>query len=534
MKRTDALVAAVAGDEDGNVTIFSVFMVMLTLIITGASIDIMRFEATRAKMQSTMDRAVLAAADLDQQQDPVAVVQDYMFKAGLESALATVEVDSGLNHRTVTANGSVDLKTFFMKMSGFDTLTAPARSVAEEKISNVEISLVLDISGSMGGSRIANMRDAATEFIDTVIRPVDEGSGLTTVSLVPYNATVNLGDQVASYWTLDTLHDYSNCVIFDDNDFYQSAISPSDELTRLAHFDLYSTDENTTELPSPWCATGNDGAVTMHSANATLLKSQVNALQAGGNTAIDLGVKWGVALLDPAANPAVAAAAADGLVPVEAADRPAAYDDPEAIKFVVVMTDGENTTEYDLKYHLKYGLSNVWIDDRGNNNPSDDRFSMRVRDWSGTSNDVWYWDRYKNYGYNDRYRGSPDGGSSARQMTNAELFGRFGTKAVARKFYLKPYYDNWVSSGQYNDVYYGYESIVNGYRADNRLHNICSSAKDEGIVIFSIAFEAPSGGKAALKDCASSESHFFDVNGVEITETFHAIARQINSLRLIQ
>ena len=47
--------------QDGNITIFSVFMTLLVLLVTGAAVDIMRYESTRALMQTNMDRAVLAA-----------------------------------------------------------------------------------------------------------------------------------------------------------------------------------------------------------------------------------------------------------------------------------------------------------------------------------------------------------------------------------------------------------------------------------------------------------------------------------------
>ncbi|MDA7426090.1 VWA domain-containing protein [Thalassococcus lentus] len=523
-----------AKDEDGNVTVFSVFMLVLILMITGASVDIMRFEAVRTKMQSTLDRAVLAAADLDQQQDPQDVVADYMAKAGLADGLTSdAVVDEGINYRTVTAEGQVELDTIFLHMSGFNQLTAPGISTAEEKISNVEISVVLDVSGSMGGDRIVNMRAAAKEFVDTVIQPADS-PGLTTVSLVPYNAVVNIGSTLAPYFTWDEVHDYSHCAIFDDSDFNSVGMDTSSALERLAHFDLYSSSESTTQIANPWCPTGDTSAMVVHSDNATALKAHVDSLQAGGNTAIDMGMKWATALLDDSLADVVGNLAADGIAASGASSRPAAYSDPEAIKFVVVMTDGENTSQYDLEPEYKYGWSDVWIDERGNTNASDDRFSVRVRDLSGTSNDVYFWTRYENSSWSYRYDDDPDGGSSARQMTNAEVFARFGTKGAANKFLYQPYRDGWVSYSVYRDMYYGYESIVNGSSADERLSDICAAARDEGIVIFAIAFEAPTGGQEALQDCASSPSHYFDVEGVEITETFHAIARQINSLRLVQ
>lgn len=520
--------------EDGNTTIFSVLMLILILTITGASVDIMRFEATRATMQSTLDRAVLAAADLDQAQDPTFVVNDYLTKAGVASSLTNVDVSQGINFRTVTAEGEVDMDTFFLHMSGFDKLTAPGLSVAEEKISNVEISLVLDVSGSMGGSRIENMQDAAKSFVETVISPVQGNAGLTTVSIVPYNAAVSLGTTIAPYWSVSDDHNYSNCPIFSATDFASVPINPNVELDKLAHFDLWSTSETTTSIPYPWCPTGDTSAVKIHNTNVQELKTYIDGLTAGGNTAIDLGVKWGAALLDPDTNPVVTAMVNDGLIVGEAADRPSAYENNEVIKFIVVMTDGENTTEFDLKSKFKSGYSDVWVDELGNGPGSDDRFSLLVDDNYGSNNDVYFRHRFENSSSSNRYASTPDGGSNARRMTNQELFARFGTKGVARKMYVQPYYDGKVSYSEYYDVYYAYTSIVNGATADDRLSAICAAARNEGLVIFAVAFEAPQGGQDALLDCASSPSHYFDVEGVEITETFHAIARQINSLRLIQ
>ena len=61
----------------------------------------------RTKIQNTIDRAVLAAADLDQTLDPSAVVTDYMDKAGVGQHLSEVNVNEGLNFRTVTATAQM-------------------------------------------------------------------------------------------------------------------------------------------------------------------------------------------------------------------------------------------------------------------------------------------------------------------------------------------------------------------------------------------------------------------------------------------
>lgn len=543
--------------EDGNTTIFSVMMVVLVLMITGASVDIMRFEATRTQMQSTLDRAVLAAADLDQKQDPTDVVEDYMAKAGLSEVLSDVVVDNGLNYRTVTATGEVEMDTIFLHMSGFDTLTAPGLSTAEEKISNVEISLVLDVSGSMRDpvttltdeelnddnaeerTKIGDMREAAVKFVDTVVQDPSgtaTNEGLTTVSLVPYNATVNLGPTVANYWSLDNTHNYSHCARFTAGEFDTVSIYPSQTLDRLGHFDYYSSDKTSTSINNPWCPSGETSAVVMHSSDKPSLTTHINGLDAGGATAIDVGMKWGVALLDPAAQSAVSSAASDGLVASEASSRPANYTDPEAIKFVVVMTDGENTDQRDLKQSYQGALSLLWVDDRGTASLSDDRYSYKVTDNYGDSNDKYFWVRKENEYYkSNRYYSYPDGGDNARQMTYQDMYARFGMRAAASKFLYTPYYDNYVTANEYNAIRYGYDSIADGDEGDSRLNKICTAAKAKGIVVFAVGFEAPSDGKLALQNCASSPSHYFDVTSENtLTETFHAIARQINSLRLIQ
>ena len=74
-------------DENGSIIIFTLFLLILMLAIGGMAVDFMRFECERAVLQSTADRAVLAAADLDQDADQKQVVIDYFEKAGLSGAI---------------------------------------------------------------------------------------------------------------------------------------------------------------------------------------------------------------------------------------------------------------------------------------------------------------------------------------------------------------------------------------------------------------------------------------------------------------
>lgn len=527
-------------DETGSITVMFLIVFIAIIAFTGFGVDLMRNEMKRAHLQATLDRAILAAADLEQELDPAAVVQDYFTKSGLADALSSTVVDEGLGYRVVSATASDTSDTLFLGLAGIEEMTAPAAGEAAERMGNVEISLILDRSGSMSQSstsglptKIENLQLAANEFIDTVVQGPGAPS-LTTVSLISYNATVSLGPVVSQYFNLSAEHNYSSCAVFPDSAFNTLGISRTATLDRLSHFDLWTTSESTTAIPRPWCPDDNYGATIVHSSDPDELHAAIDALGAEGNTAIDLGMKWGTALLDPSAQDLVSDMIADGHIDPVVAGRPVAYDDSETLKIVVLMTDGANTTEYDLKPEFQTGMSDAWIDDRGDSDPSNDRFSSRIVDLPGTTADVYYWDRYENGYFSQKYRNTPDGNTAARQMTNAEAYARFGTRAYAYKLFRTPYQDGQLPWGDYSDTYYAYEGIVGPDHADDRLATICQGARDAGIIVFTIGFEAPQRGLDAMLDCASSPAHYFDVEGVEISQAFDSIARTITQLRLTQ
>ena len=132
-------------EESGVATIFACFMIMMMVLVGGIGVDLMHNEMERVRLQNTLDRAVLAAADLDQTLTPAEVVEDYFTKSGFPGQPGTVTVDEGLNNRIVTASASTDHLTQFMHLMGVPELSIPAKGTAAERISNVEVSLVLDI-----------------------------------------------------------------------------------------------------------------------------------------------------------------------------------------------------------------------------------------------------------------------------------------------------------------------------------------------------------------------------------------------------
>jgi hypothetical protein len=77
-----------------------------------------------------------------------------------------------------------------------------------------------------------------------------------------------------------------------------------------------------------------------------------------------------------------------------------------------------------------------------------------------------------------------------------------------------------------------YEVYYTGTLADQMMTNICKAAKDNGIFIYSIGFEIDNTSAGKMQACASSPNHFYRVEGVQISDAFSSIARQLKQLRL--
>ncbi|NCO21596.1 MAG: hypothetical protein GW905_06245 [Rhodobacterales bacterium] len=521
------LAARLIRDEDGSMLLFGLYLFMGIMLIGGISVDIMRNEYTRLRLQNTVDTAVLAAADLDQRLDPRAVVTDYFDKAGMAGYLGTINVVESINSRTVTATSSVDVGTLFVNTLGVDSLAARALGTAREEISDIEIAMVLDVSGSMGwGTRLGEMKQAATNFVNTVLS--DErsvaGEGEVSVSIVPYSTQVNIGKTVTDQMDLSYRQDYSHCVDFESGDFSTTAL-PGANRNQTGHFDPWTR----TSPPAAFVCR-NDPAFQVHplGGNKAALLAQIAALTPGGNTSTDVGLKWGAALLDPSFRTITDDLIAAGEVAADFADRPFDFNRPNTMKVLVVMTDGAHTNQYMLRNEFNAGLSDVWGRQYSDGSW---RFSVDHQEYGNEDGDStkwedWYWAR------TDSWSNSRDGGNSnTRQLSYQELW---NAASLGYNAYYMWYRQNDNASLYWDWYRNNTRTYVGAWEKDRRMRMICAEAKAKGILVFSVAFEIDESDAPLMKECASSENHYFEVNGNDIVYAFSAIASTINQLRLIQ
>lgn len=456
----DTFLRGFAREEDGMVTILACFFIVMMVLVGGIGVDLMRNEMERVRIQNISDRAVLAAADLDQENDPEEVVRDYFAKSSPLAEVNNVYVEEGLNFRTVRVDANSRTPTRFMRFLGTDELPVPGESAAEERINKVEISLVLDISGSMAdGNKMPELKQAAGVFIDTVLR--DETEDQVSVTLIPYSEHVNAGPLLMDELNVDTQHNYSHCIEFDNSDFGSVRLNRGKWYDQMQHFQ-WNYDGSNNRRDDTVCPRYSYERIVPFSQDADHLKNQINQFQPRAGTSIFIGMKWAVGMLDPDFNAITTSLVGSGDVDGIFSARPESYQDSDTLKTVILMTDGQHDRSWR-------------IEDRYYNSNSE------VVHWN-RYNLNWYLSRYVHWSYHDRFH------------------------------------------------YQKYDAAT----GDQLLYNLCNAAKEKKVVIWTIGFEVQPHGADVMRNCASSPSHFFEVEGVEITEAFEAIARQINQLRLIQ
>jgi Flp pilus assembly protein TadG len=310
-------------------------------LMAGGAIDLVEQERLRVALQNSLDRGVLAAASLGQTQDPTPLVKSFLIDAPQEIEVVVTE-EKKTNFRKISATASFRFNTVFMRLANINSLPVSANATAQESRQNIELSLVLDISGSMldnGG--MAQLRPAAKNFLATVLR--DDSKDFTTVNFIPFAGGVNIGDKVFDYLggaSYKRRHTKSSCFELMSGDF-AAGTPPWPSRDQYPHFTYYNY--NVTGKQPWWCPTAS-ASVAYLSNDLRDLQARVDALLPFDGTGTAYGMKWAELLLNPSMKPTIKAIADKGLanaISPSFSNRPAAFNDASTLKFIVLMTDGQ-------------------------------------------------------------------------------------------------------------------------------------------------------------------------------------------------
>ena len=194
-------------NQRGNfATMFALSLIPLFGAV-GAAVDYSRVSDVRARLADALDAGVLAVGA----QANMSNAEAFRTVKSWITANLGDEYDGYWQLDSVTlgddgtiaasASGKVDLT--MARLIGFTEMPISATSEAIRSLGKVEVVLVLDNTGSMRGTKLTKLKDAAEALVESLVDATTEPEDLK-IALVPFSQTVNVGSQYRNAAWIDT------------------------------------------------------------------------------------------------------------------------------------------------------------------------------------------------------------------------------------------------------------------------------------------------------------------------------------------
>ncbi|MEP3073588.1 pilus assembly protein [Maricaulis sp.] len=198
---------AFLADRRGNVAMIFALSLMPITLLAGGAVDLNQAMTARTRLSQALDAAALAVGVNTSlsNADALRIANDFIAanypnnRVGTVTSV-TVVIDDDTD--TVTVTGEATVNTIMLGLAGIDHLTVGWESEVQRARQRLELVMVLDNTGSMGGSKIRSLRDSAELLTEILFEAADEPSDVK-IGLVPFAATVNVGTQYERAWWLD-------------------------------------------------------------------------------------------------------------------------------------------------------------------------------------------------------------------------------------------------------------------------------------------------------------------------------------------
>jgi len=329
----------------GNVAMLWALFVIPILGVVGMAVDLNRSKNAHLHVQDSLDAAVLAAAKLMQTKgDSTDVDQQVadMFKAdmkeiGLELTCEDPVSTKNVSDRTLSATVACDLETKIMPIFGTDDLKFSRTSKAAYSINKLEVSFMFDVSGSMKGQKLADLKASAKNALDILFDLPSAATGDLRVGVVPFATSVNAGTYFQEATNLSNPRSGKHDTNPNDGKSADMVTTSATCVTERKGSHAYSE-----EPPSSGRYFGAENDICPSTAILPLtnkradIDARIASLVADGLTAGHIGIGWTWYELSPEWN---------AFWPT--ASRPMAYDTPALSKVAILMTDGEFNSAYE-------------------------------------------------------------------------------------------------------------------------------------------------------------------------------------------
>ncbi len=313
---------ALGAQQGGAVVLIFAFTLPVLIFIVGMTIDYGRASKVRTVAATMLDSALLTAgrelsiggiAEGEVQGRVAALFDAMVAEAGLSSA-QNLSVATVVNQADGIISGTLTGQSMaaFGGILGTPAIDIGTNASVSYNTLTVELAMVLDVTGSMGGQKIADLKDAARNLVNILIPEGGSENDKMRIALVPYANSVNVDS-------------FAEDVTGDDDDVCVTERPDPESFTE--------SPPSTMEFPTTGsCPTA---VIKPLSDDRSELISSINSYSASGWTAGHIGAAWGWYVLSPDWSP-VWPSGSD----------PAGYNEPDLLKVMVLMTDGKFNTWY--------------------------------------------------------------------------------------------------------------------------------------------------------------------------------------------
>lgn len=335
-------------NEQGNVALMFGLAVTAACLFSGLAIDVGRTYSSKAKLGQAADAAVLAAVKGMRLEglsdDAAAALARRVFDENMRNGSGnwtntltfSVVIDRATSKAVVDVRSSV--RTAFAGLAGIPEFTIPTIAAAVLETGNIEVSLQLDLTGSMCDQpwlapcsdhrKIQGLKNATKDLVD-ILLPDVAGPSTVRVAFAPFTAGVNLG--VYQGLVTGGRTTANGCVYERRHETNQKTdFAPVGDDRYMVAADLRAAPYNV--------AAGNlnpcpNAPVVPLTSDKDMLKRTVDAYVADGVTAGHNGTAWAWNLISPTFS--------TDLAPIwPTVSAPAAYSDTNTSKTAILMTDG--------------------------------------------------------------------------------------------------------------------------------------------------------------------------------------------------
>lgn len=350
-------------DDGGNIGIILAVCLVVLMLSIGAAVDIGRWLHARDQTLSAIDAAVLAGGRTLQMtngdKDAAVLAATNFYNENVKSRLPlmndSVTFTTAENGMGLSASGNAYIKTPFLQFANIEKL--PLISLAQTKFASklgmrsgkTEISMMLDVTGSMAGSKLRSLKSSAQKLVDIVTQANEGADDKTKIALVPFSEDIRLPTTSSlnlargTSWAKtkkvgNTTYYLTDCVVERmGNDKYTDA-APASNRYVTAHYSTSTTGSGNNKKGV--CSISANSTVQPLTNDTDLLSSRISNLSASGGTGGHLGTAWAWYTLSPSwnslwssDNQALPYATGSEKNPVK--------------KVAILMTDGDFNTQYD-------------------------------------------------------------------------------------------------------------------------------------------------------------------------------------------